>query len=382
MTNTSSYTKVLPVFFGFFIMGFVDVVGISTNYIKGDFHLSNSVANLLPMMVFAWFFVFSIPTGLLMNKLGRKNVVLLSMAFTLIAMLIPFFTNTFSVMLIAFAFLGIGNTILQVSLNPLLSNIISGDKLTSSLTFGQFIKAIAAFLGPIIASFAASSLGNWKYIFPLFAAITLVSTIWLFVTPIKEEQQAVKTYTFAGCLKLLADPVILMLFLGIVFVVGVDVGLNVTIPKVLMERCNMLLEDAGLGTSLYFIARTAGAFLGALLLIKLKPRNFFIVSMIVAIIAMALFLKAQASWAILTLVFIVGFAIANVFSIIFAAALRRLPERANEISGLMIMGIAGGAIFPLIMGTTADAFGQSGALAVLLIAVVYLLFTAFKVKEA
>jgi fucose permease len=379
--ENSSVYKVLPVLFGFFIMGFVDLVGIATNYVKQDFMLSDTLANLLPMTLFLWFAVLSVPTGLMMNKLGRKKTVVLSMVITFMAMLLPLVSYSFPMMLVAFGLLGIGNTIIQVSLNPLLTNVVRGDRLTSSLTLGQFIKAIASFLGPIIAGVAAGNFGNWKFIFVIFAAVTVFSAIWLLMTPIHEEPVDQSGSSFSASFSLLKDPTILMLFLGIVFVVGVDVGLNTTIPKFLMEKCGILLEKAGLGTSLYFIARTVGAFAGAILLVKLSGRKFFIVSMFIAIPALLVMLFIGNLWGILSMVFILGLTVANVFSIIFASALRRKPERANEISGLLIMGVAGGAIMPLIMGITSDSFGQTGGMAVLLVALSYLLYSAFKLKE-
>jgi len=383
MKQETSMSKVFPVLFGFFIMGFVDVVGIATNYVKSDFNLTDSVANLLPMMVFMWFFVFSIPTGLLMNKIGRKKTVVLSMVFTFIALLIPLLTYTFTTMLVAFALIGIGNTILQVSLNPLLTNVVRGDRLTSSLTWGQFIKAIASFLGPVLAGFAAVSLQNWKLMFPLFAIITLLSGLCLYFTTIEEQPLTGKTSSFLDCFKLLSDKTILLLFLGIFLVVGVDVGLNTTIPKFLIERCHILLDQAGLGTSLYFAARTTGAFVGAILLVKLSARKFLIISMVVAIAAIIAALVLSNLWALLAMIFLLGFAVANVFSIVFSAALQRKPERANEISGLMIMGVSGGALFPWLMGVVSDHYNSQGAaFAVLLGLLCYLLFLAFSLKKA
>ncbi len=382
MKNETSISKLLPVLFGFFIMGFVDVVGIATNYVKQDFSLSDTLANLLPMMVFLWFAVFSVPTGLLMNAVGRKKTVILGMVITFTAMIVPLMAYRFEVVLVAFALLGVGNTILQVSLNPLLYNVVKGNRLTSSLTWGQFIKAIASFLGPIIAGFAAAGLGNWKMLFPIFAGITLMSALWLFFTQIEEKPVEGKTSSFSACFGLLKDRTILMFFLGILFVVGIDVGLNITIPKFLMERCNIPLDQAGLGTSLYFIARTTGTFVGAILLIKISGRNFLIISMIVAIAGMLLLLMMTNLWTILVLIFILGFAVANVFSIIFSAALQKKPERANEISGLMVMGIAGGAVVPPLMGIVSDITGQTGGLAVLLITMIYILIAGTQMKKA
>jgi fucose permease len=381
MKNESSIKKVLPVLFGFFIMGLVDLVGIATNYVKQDFALSDTLANLLPMTLFLWFAVLSVPTGMLMNKLGRKRTVLLSMAISFLAMVLPLLAYDFSMMLVAFGLLGIGNTIIQVSLNPLLTNVVRGDRLTSSLTLGQFIKAIAAFLGPVIAGFAATSFGDWKYVFLIFAVVTVISGLWLWLTPIREDEAIQSTSSFSGVFGLLKDRTLLMLFLGIVFVVGVDVGLNTTIPKFLMDRSDILLEQAGLGTSLYFVARTVGTFAGAILLVKLSGRRFFIWSMLIAVPALVVMLVTRDLWVILPMVFIIGLMIANVFSIIFSAALKKMPERANEISGLLIMGVAGGAVIPLLMGITSDSFGQTGGMALLLAALAYLLLCALKMKE-
>lgn len=381
MNQKSSISKVLPVLFGFFIMGFVDLVGIATNYVKQDFALSDTLANLLPMSLFLWFGILSVPTGMMMNKLGRKTTVLISMVVTFLAMLMPLISYSFPMILVAFGLLGIGNTIIQVSLNPLISNVVRGERLTSSLTLGQFIKSIASFLGPIIAGYAASKFGDWKLIFMVFAAITILSGLWLFLTRIPKESISQKVSSYSESFALLKDKSILLLFLGIVVAVGIDVGLNTTIPKFLMERCGIVLEQAGLGTSLYFVARTVGSFIGAIILVKFSGRKYFIISMLVAIPAFIAMLVLANLWAILSMIFIIGFAIANVFSIIFSTALKLKPESANEISGLLIMGVAGGAFIPWIMGVTSDSFGQVGGLVLLLAGLGYLLFNALRLKE-
>ncbi|WP_167612280.1 MFS transporter [Maribellus sediminis] len=379
--SKKSNLAVLPVLFSFFIMGFADVVGISSSYVKQDFGLSDSMANLLPMMVFLWFAVFSVPTGVLMNKLGRKNTVLLSIVVTLLALLVPLASYSYSMVLIAFALLGIGNTILQVALNPLLTNVVSGEKLTSSLTLGQFVKAIASFIGPIVAGVASGTFGNWKLMFPFFALITLLSGLWLILTPIQKEQSNSETAGFAASFNLLKDPVMLSFFFAIVVLVGIDVGLNVTLPKFLMERTVMPLEKAGLGTSLYFAARTIGTFIGAILLMKYSGRKFYIGSAVLGIVALAVMVAIPGPVSLMyTMIFCSGLAVANVFSIVFSAALRRKPEYANEVSGLLIMGVAGGAIVPPVMGLVSDAVGQTGAMLVVLLLFVYLLINALKMK--
>jgi len=387
MKNENSISKMLPVVFGFFIMGFCDVVGITSMHVKEDLlggfspEFRDTLSNLIPVALFSMFLIFSVPTGMLMNKIGRKKTVLLSNIITIVAMFIPLIEYTFVMSLLAFALLGIANTILQVSLNPLLTNVVQGDKLTSILTIGQFVKAISSFCGPFIAAFAASALGNWQYIFPIYAVITLLSTIWLMATPIHEELALRKASSFGSVFGILKDKTILLLFLGIVFVVGVDVGLNTAAPKILMERCGLNSIDAGYGTSMYFAFRTAGAFIGAIVLAKYSPAKFFRLITAVSVLALIALFFVFDKTSLFILFAIIGFAIANVFSIIFSMAIQSHPQKANEISGLMITGVFGGAVIPFIMGLTSDALGsQIGSVMIILISALYLLFCAFAVK--
>lgn len=364
---------IFPILFGFFVMGFVDVVGIATNYVKNDFGLSDTMANLIPMMVFLWFAIFSIPTGMLMRKIGRRNTVALAMLITTGAMILPLIGYNFTLVLIAFALLGIGNTILQVSLNPMVAAVVSPDKTTSVLTLGQFLKAVSSFLGPLIAVAAASYLGNWKGIFAIYALITLVSLFWLISTVREEVTDGGETTSFGAIASLLKDKYILALFGGILFVVGIDVGLNTTIPKLLMDKCQIALEEAGLGTSLYFSAKTIGTFLGAFLLARLSAQKFFFHSMWIAIVAFIVLLASNNLAVMLTMIVILGLTCANVFSILFSYALQHRAELDNEISALMIMGVSGGALITPLMGLLADQFGQVAGMSLLLVGILYLL---------
>jgi fucose permease len=382
MQKKHSISTLLPVLFGFFIMGFCDVVGIASNNVRKDFDLSDTLANFLPFMLFIWFFIFSVPTGMLMNKIGRKKTVQISNVLTIVALLIPVINYSYYSCLITFALLGIANTILQVSLNPLLSNVVKPEQLTSALTTGQFIKAISSFSGPFIASFAVVHFGNWQTIFPIFAGITLVSFLWLQLTPIKEVEEKSQASSFKEVVGLLSDKTILYLFLGILFIVGLDVGINTATPRILMERCGISAEKANYGVSIYFACRTAGAFIGAFILSKFSSFGFFKISMIIAVAALTLLLFVPEKILILILIGIIGFACANIFSIIFSIALQRMPQKGNEISGLMITGVAGGALIPIIMGVSTDFVGsQIGSVLVILACAIYLLFCSFLVKR-
>lgn len=377
--------QIVPVMLCFFAMGFVDLVGTASNYVQKDLGLTDSQANLFPSLVFFWFLIFSVPTGMLMNRIGRKKTVLISLVITALSLIIPVTGDSYTTMLISFSLLGIGNAVMQTSLNPLVSNLISADKLASTLTFGQFVKAIASFLAPILAAWGATTylptfgLG-WRAIFVIYAAISLLSISALAATPIAEERPD-KASGVGECLRLLGRPFILLCFIGIMCHVGIDVGTNTTAPKIIMERLGLPLEEAGFATSVYFIFRTAGCFLGAFLLRSMSPRLFFGISVLMMLAGMGALLACDMLEGLYTGLALIGFGNSNIFSVIFSQALLSSPSEKNEVSGLMIMGLFGGTVFPLAMGFAADEIGQAGAVAVMTAGVIYLLCYTLKIKN-
>ena len=373
----------------FFAMGFVDMVGIASNYVKEDLCLSDSMANTLPSLVFLWFLIFSIPTSLLMNKIGRKNTVLLSLVLTLAAMLVPVFTLDFTILLLSFSLLGIGNAIMQTSLNPLVDSVMKGGASASTLTFGQFIKSIASFLAPVIASWGATTntFGyGWRVIYPIYLAVGILTTLLLFGTRINEKQvvqeQKPVGEQFAGCFALLRDPFILLCFLAIICHVGIDVGTSVTAPKVLMERVGMSLNEAAIISTIYFVAKAAGSFSGSFIMNYVKDWIFLLISVLMMAMSAIGLTFGQSGTIIYISVALMGFGNGNPFSIIFARALQAAPDKKNEVSGLLIMGIFGGTVFPLIMGFASDAFGQTGAVVVMSLGILYLLTFYFQGRKS
>ena len=377
---------IVPVMLCFFAMGFVDLVGIASNYVKEDLQLSDSTANVLPSLVFFWFLIFSVPTGMLMNKIGRKNTVLVSLVVTVVSLLLPLFGESFPLMLVSFSLLGIGNALMQTSLNPLVSSVIKGGNLASTLTFGQFVKAIASFMAPYIAMWGAMAtmptfgLG-WRVLFPVYMIIGILASIFLLSTPI-EEEPADNASSVIDCVKLLSRPVILLSFLGIMCHVGIDVGTNTTAPKILMERHEMTLNDAAFATSLYFIFRTIGCLTGSFFLRVISNRLFFIISVVMMALAMIGLGFGTSKTILYVSIALVGYGNSNIFSLVFTQALLSDKSRQNEISGLMIMGLFGGTIFPLFMGIASDAIGQAGAVAVMALGVIYLFTNISRIKTS
>ena len=385
-TKRTSLAQIIPVMLCFFAMGFVDLVGTASNYVQKDLSLTNSQANLFPSLVFFWFLIFSVPTGMLMNKIGRKKTVLISLVVTCISLILPCFGNGYNIMLISFSLLGIGNAIMQTSLNPLVSNLISSDKLASTLTFGQFVKAIASFLAPILIAWGATTVipvfdFGWRIIFFIYAIVSFLSIAILGATPIEEEQPD-KASGFIECFKLLGRPFILLCFLGIMCHVGIDVGTNTTAPKLLMERAGIVLEEATIATTIYFIARTIGCFLGGFILRVLSPKIFFGFSVLLMFVAMGILFIVDNEMALYVGIAMIGFGNSNIFSVIFAQSLIHSPKEKNEVSGLMIMGLFGGTVFPLAMGFASDIFGQAGAVAIMTVGVIFLLFYTVKIRVA
>lgn len=380
----SSILQMIPVMLCFFAMGFVDLVGTASNYVQKDLGLTDSQANLFPSLVFFWFLIFSVPTGMLMNRIGRKKTVLLSLVITVVSLIFPILGDSYTVMLVSFSLLGIGNAVMQTSLNPLVANLICPDKLASTLTFGQFVKAIASFLAPVLAAWGATAafttfgLG-WRTLFVIYGAVCILSVSALAATPIEEERPD-RASGVAECLRLLGRPFILLCFIGIMCHVGIDVGTNTTAPKIIMERLGLPLEEAGFATSVYFIFRTAGCFIGAFLLRSMSEKLFFGISVLMMAAAMCMLFVCDTLTSIYVALGLIGFGNSNIFSVVFSQAILSSPTEKNEVSGLMIMGLFGGTVFPLAMGYAADAAGQAGAVAVMAAGVAYLLYYTIKIK--
>lgn len=381
MKRIVSIRLFFPLLFCFFIMGFVDVVGIATSYVKHDFMLNDKVANLLPMIVFLWFAVVSLPSGLLMGKIGRKQTVLISALITSLGMFIPVVTYSFSGVLLSFSLLGIGNTMLQVSLNPLVAEVVAKDKVASMLTLGQFIKAISSTLGPILASLFVGYWGNWQLILPVYGVMTLISWFWILWTPVSSKSTHDKTcVSLWNILCLLTKPYLLMCFLIILSVVGFEIGLMTVVPKYLQEVCTMPIEEGSLGCSLYFFARMSGTFIGSLLLVRFSAQKYLNLNLLLGVIAFMVFTFASSSLVLLAALFCIGFFCANIFPIVFSEAMQHLPEKANEVSALMIMGVAGGALIPPLMGVVSDLGTQQMSLYLPLFILVNIYIASFYLK--
>ena len=372
-----SIAYVTPVLISFFVMSFCDLVGIGVDNAKADFELSNSLAQLIPLAVFAWFFILSVPVGILQDRIGKRNMLNVGMLLTATGLILPFFIYTFPTLLVGFALLGIGNTIIQVSANPLLVDVVPSNRTSSFLSFSQFVKAVGSMVAPYLATFFAVRFGDWKILFLVFGGVSILSVIWLHFTKIEETQSKEKKATISSCLKLLNIKYIALMVLGIFFLVGIDVGINSSSGQFLMEKLGMDAEPAMQGRSLYFFGKMLGTFAGALLLTRIASKKLLIGSAIATLITIIVFIVSPTPVIALALMFSIGLASSNIFPLIYSLTVKKYANRANEISGLMIMAVSGGAFIPPIVGKITDSVNITAGMFVFAICAVYLLFLSF-----
>ena len=364
-----SQKKILPiaaVLFSFVIMSFVDMVGVATDYVKADLQLSDGVVQFISSAAFLWFFIISVPTGLLQARFGKRNVLITGIILSAIGLLFPFLNYTYVSVLIGFSLLGIGNTIIQVAANPLLILIVNKEKASGFMSFSQFIKAIGSMIAAPLTALVLVKTGDWKLVFLFFAIVSVLAALLLYSVKIEETKENKNSTTFSSCFKLLNNRFVFLMALAIFLLVGIDVGMNTVSGQFLIEKFRFEQSVAASGRSLYFMGKLIGSLLGAILLTKFNPRQFLNITNVLlcmSILVFALNPFNMASWALL---FIIGFFAANIFPLIFTLAVESLPKKANEISGLLMMAISGGAIIPPLMGAIAGASNYTMSLFLLL----------------
>lgn len=380
-TKQTSWNKLLPAFFSFIVMGFVDIIGVATGYIQIDFELTSFIAQFLPMMVLLWFFILAVPAGVLQDKYGKRNMLMTGMVIQAVGLGLPFVNYSFAMMFASFILLGIGNTIIQVSANPLLQDVSPADKLASYMSTSQFVKAIISFSGPLIAAFMASNFGNWKLVLAVYGVTSLLGALWLLMTPIVESKPDRKPATFASCFGLLKNRFVAFMALSIFLIVGVEVATNTNISNILISKYGITMEQAAWGISAFFAGETVSRLIGAIILNWIKPRVFLLITALTSLVGVAgVFVSPVFSVALVS-IFIIGFGAGNMFPIIFSLSLEKMPDRANEISGLLIMAVSGGAVIPLIMGLVSTAVSPLASVMVLGVCLIYILWVSFYVRK-
>jgi MFS transporter, FHS family, L-fucose permease len=371
-TQKVNITRIMPVLMAFFVMSFVDLVGIGVDRVSKDMNLSATLAQLIPSAAFLWFLLLSVPVGVMQSRLGKRFMLNIGMGVTALGLLVPYFFYTFDMVLIGFALLGIGNTIVQVSANPLLVDVVPGNRTSSFLSFSQFVKAIGSMIGAPLAAVLAAKFGDWKLLFLVFGIVSILSVLWLGSVKIEEGKQTAVKATFGSSFKLLGTGFVMLMVLSIFIVVGVDVGFNSNSGQFLIKHFGIDQTAAESGRSVYFFGRMLGTFAGALLLTRISSRKFFMWTSLLGILCLVAILVIPSPAVAWGLVFMIGLAVANIWPLVFSIAVEKYPTRSNEISGLMMMAICGGAVIPLIIGWVSDLSNVAIGMSILIICMIYL----------
>ena len=365
-------------------MGFCDIIGTVMNQVKAECQLTDVAAGFLPSMIFIWFFVVPIPAAILCGRAGRKNTTLIALAITLAAMNLPLVADArhWWIYAIAFALLGIGNAMLQAALPALLSNVVESGKLTARISLGQFVKAMCAALTPVFIYVTATELGNWKLVFPLYGIFNVIVIVWLAMTGMPDERWDFNLHSdeptsFVSCLMMLRNPYVLAMTVGILFSIGTDVGFAVAIPEYLKNVYRVDLNTAGVGPTVYFVAKTIAAVCGAYVFSRVSAAKCFPWFMGVGVLATAAIFVAPSAPVFFVCVFVAALMTANSFGMCMGLAIGRVPEKTNEITSLMVMAIVGGAVVTPVLGYAQGALGAKGILLVLVACIAYLLVLGF-----
>lgn len=376
--------KSTVIFLAFMVMGFGDVSGPLTSQLQNEFDLSNFEAGLVTFMGFIMFGLLSVPTGLLQDRWGRKYILGLGLILALAGMILPMIGNysSFNLILGGLLFLGTGATLLQVAGNPIMRDVSPEGKYSRNLSFGQFIKAIGSLSGSLIPILAARYWGlDWKVLFPVYGGIILVVIISLFSTRIQEKESTEGSVpaSLGSCIGLLNNRFVALMVLGIFLYVGAEVSMSAKLPNYLEAKFEFDIKETGLfGTLFFFIALMTGRFLGGVILNWIKPARFLVWTAIISLAGIGgLFIAPNQLMAFVS-IFLAGLGFANVFPLIFSITIDALPERSNEISGLMVTAIIGGAFVPLLFGAVADGFGLMAGFLVPALCILYILIISPK----
>jgi len=382
--------KTYPIFLAFLCMGFGDVVGPLVSLAKDTFSLSNFMAQLLPFSGFIMFGILSIPMGILQDKKGKKNILMLGLAIAFIGLLIPILNgmygpevssvqSKFFILLFSILLLGAGATTLQVAGNPIMRDVSPAGEYSSNLSLGQSIKAIGSSLGFLLPPAVGLAFGmDWTVLFPIYAVLILITAIWVKLTRIdKVEQNETATASFSSCMKLLGNSYVLIMVLAIFVYVGAEVSMSSQVPILMKDFFNFDKFGLWVSWALFFLPIFLGRLAGAFMLKKIAAPVFLRYTVLLSIIGIVMLFLGIKILAFAGIV-MVGLGFANIFPLVFSITVDKLPERSNELSGLMVTAIVGGAFLPPLTGLVADNTSLVVGFLVPLTALVYIGWASFK----
>jgi fucose permease len=280
--------------------------------------------------------------------------------------------DSFGRFLVTVLLVGAGAAILQVAGNPIMRDVSGEGRYARNLSLGQFVKAIGSLSGPLIPVAAARFFGaSWKVIFPIYAVAILITVLAVSALRVERGRNDHKASTVASCLTLLKNRYVLAMVAAIFLYVGAEVCVSAGIPLFLKERFDIDISRVGLlGTGLFFTALTIGRLSGGVILNWMAPGKFLLLTCAVSVAGLLGLWTPDRTLAVSSF-FLVGLGFANIFPLVFSLAVEHLPSRTNELSGLMVTAIVGGAFLPPLMGFVADRSTVQISFVVPMVAILY-----------
>jgi len=370
-------------------MGFGDAVATFVGKAKDTFALNNFEAQLIAFAGMIMFGVLSVPMGVVQNRIGKKRTLLMGLFLAFVGVLIVLGAgvSNFGIFLASVLALGAGASILQVAGNPIMRDVSDEGAYSSNLSLGQFIKAIGSNTAPVVFFATALVCGGaqkspsseWNLVFLIFAVGIFATMISVAMLKIKESRSDGGAATIASCLAQLGNPFVFAAVSGIFLYVGAEVCVSSGMPIYFSEKFGVSSDLATQYVTYFFLAIMAARLAGAAVLRRIKPALFLTVCAIVAIAGFAMLLLGGKAMSTVAL-FVIALGYANIFPLIFSISIDAMPEKSNELSGLMVTAIVGGAVLPPIMGFVADNFGAMAGFAVPTAAMLYVLWLSFYLR--
>jgi fucose permease len=374
----------------FLAMGLIDSAGPMVSLAKDSFKISYTMASLLPMLAYIMYGLLSVPIGLLQDKKGKKFILNLGLAIAISGLVIPIFSGMYGKMVVdgssmiqfykilaAILLLGAGGSILQVAGNPIMRDISEEGQYSKNLSFAQSIITIGSSMGFLLPVLMLSAFGlDWSILFPIFSCLVLISFAGLNMIKITEKLAPDDHHSsFKSCFKLLGNRYIATMVLGIFIYCGVEISMSANIPILLSEKFHVKEMGLLISWSLFYLPILAGRFFGSLIMSLIAPKRLLLLTVLMALTGVSL-IFSNSYLPTLIGIFLIGLGFANIFPLIFSITIDRYPEHTNELSGLMVSSIAGGALIPPIMGMVADFTSVQTAFVVPVLCISYMLFIA------
>jgi fucose permease len=388
----------------FFVISFLtNIIGPLIPDIINDFHLSLTLVALLPFAFFIAYGVMSIPSGMLIEKYKEKKVMITGFVIAFFGALLLALVPGYLTAVISLFFIGCGMAMLQVAIYPLLRTSGGEEHYAFNAVMAQLIFGLASFLSPLVYSYFVLHLNNtnqnesgflsslssfvptnlpWISLYWLFAAICLLMILIILFSkfPRVELNKDEKAGAWQTHVTLFKKPVVILFFVGIFCYVGTEQGTANWISQFLFVYHGYDPQTTGAHAVAYFWGlMTAGGAIGMVFLKIMDSRKVLIIFTVLALISLSLALFASGKVSLIAFPMI-GFFASVMFPVIFSLALNSVQEHHGSFAGILVTGIIGGAVIPLVIGWLGDLLGLRYGMLFLYITMGYILSIGFWAK--